>query len=204
MNTKLLLSLIAIFSILYPLSAQNFGGGISVGMNASQIDGDAVNGFNQPGLSLGAFVNYEVGDNIYLQSELLFEQLGSSFQGIVFARTSHLSLPILLKINLPIELGSGSQAIQLHAGPVIGLLVRARNDAGGDLSPNLKSYDTRIVGGLSYRLGPGFSFMLRYGYSLGSFIKTNAPASLNLLAPGKTGLAHNYVNLALRVHFTSN
>jgi len=197
--------LFILFSLLTftQLQAQYFGGGISVGMNASQIDGDAVKGFNQAGLSLGVFVNYEVGDNIYIQPELIFEQLGSSFEGIVFVRTSHLSLPLLLKINIPVEIGSNTQAIQLHAGPVLGLLIRARNDIGNDLSNNLKSYDTRLVAGLSYRLGPGFSFMLRYGYSLGSFIQTNAPASANLLAPGKTGLAHNYVNIAFRVHFAA-
>lgn len=203
MKIKLLLTLSLLLFLFSPVSGQNFGGGISLGMNASQIDGDAVKGFNQPGLNLGAFVNYEIGDNIFLQSELLFEQLGSSSGGIVFVKTTHISLPILLKINIPVDLGDGTKAIQLHAGPVIGLLIRARNDLGSDLTSNLKNYDTRIVGGLSYRIGPGFSFMLRYGYSLGSFIQTNASTSLNILAPGKTGLAHNYVNLAFRVHFTS-
>ncbi|MEL6255298.1 MAG: porin family protein [Bacteroidota bacterium] len=204
MEKKLLFTTIILCFLSIQSFSQGFGGGVHVGLNASQVDGDAVSGFNKAGLSLGAFVNYEIGDNIFIQPELLFEQLGSASQGITFVQTSHVSLPIVFKITIPVQMGNTTQAIQLHAGPAIGLLIGAKNDVGNDLSNLLKNFDTRIVGGLSYRLAPGFSFMLRYGYSLGSFIETTAPTAANLLAPGKTGLAHNYVNLGLRVHFTAN
>ena len=73
MEKKLLFTTIILCFFGLQSFSQGFGGGLHVGLNASQIDGDAVSGFNKAGLSIGAFVNYEIGDNIFLQPELLFE-----------------------------------------------------------------------------------------------------------------------------------
>ncbi|MEM6806977.1 MAG: outer membrane beta-barrel protein [Bacteroidota bacterium] len=204
MKTKLLLFLILSFLFLPSSYSQSFGGGISLGVNASQVDGDALSGFNQLGLNLGAFVNYEISNGLYIQPELLLEQNGSSFQGITLLRTTYLSLPVIFKVNIPIQIGSSTEAIQLQAGPSVGLLLRGRNDGGGDISDVFKDTDIRILGGVGVRLSPGLTFLLRYGRSLASIVPTNAPGAAGFFAPGRTGLAHNYVNFALRLHFTAN
>ena len=77
---KLILSICFLF-ILCSLSAQNLGGGLHIGLNGTQVDGDNSAGFNRAGLVVGGFVSYAVSDNFELQPELQFEQLGSANDG---------------------------------------------------------------------------------------------------------------------------
>ena len=184
------------------VSAQNFGGGLSIGMNASQVDGDAVAGFNKAGLSFGGFVYYGFSDYVGIQPEILYEQLGSVSQGFIFVKTSHISIPLLLRLSIPVEIGSSTQEFQFHAGPVVGILLTAKNDNLEDLTDVLNQTDFRIVGDVDYRFSRSFSFMVRYGYSLASFIRTNTTVPANLLAPGRSGLAHHYVTIAFRYYLS--
>ena len=199
MTSRFLLC-ITFFLASFNIYAQNFGGGLSLGMNASQVDGDAVAGFNKAGLSLGGFVFYELSNYVGIQPEILYEQLGSVSQGFIFVKTSHISIPVLLRLSIPVEIGSTTQKFQFHAGPVIGVLLTAKNDNLEDLTDVLNQTDFRIVGDVDYRFSRSLSFMVRYGYSLASFIRTNATVPANLLAPGRSGLAHHYVSIAFRYY----
>ena len=42
------------------LQAQNFGGGIILGLSTSQVSGDALGGFNKAGLLAGVFANKSI------------------------------------------------------------------------------------------------------------------------------------------------
>ncbi len=179
--------------------AQGLQGGIHLGGNASQVDGDFSAGFNQAGLSLGAFVLYELNTPLSLQLEMLYEQLGSARQGILYLRTHQVSLPVLLRYQLPIELADGKHTVDLQAGLSPGYLFLARSEFVRDVTDQLMRYDLRTVAGVEYRFSPGSSLLMRYGYSVISFLDTTAPLSSNLLGPGKVGLAHNYITLAWRI-----
>ena len=44
------------------IHAQNFGGGIILGLSTSQVGGDNLGGFNKAGLLVGAFVNNSISE----------------------------------------------------------------------------------------------------------------------------------------------
>lgn len=177
--------------------AQGLLGGIHLGGNASQVDGDFAAGFNQGGISFGGFVVYELDQTSSLQIELLYEQLGSARREFLILRNHQFSLPVLFRYKLPIELSDGKHQIALQAGLSPGYLLSAKSEFN-DVTDQLDRYDLRSVIGAEYQFGPGASFMMRYGYSVVSFLNTNAPLSSNLLGPGKVGLAHNYITLAFK------
>ena len=183
------------------LCAQNLGGGVSVGAIFSQVDGDTDGGFRQLGLSLGGFVNYALSDRLYLQPEMVYEQLGSrQRQGFFVLRSHHISFPVLLRTAIAVDLGDGSQEILLEGGPVIGVLLSASERISGqDQTPFFRRADFRGVVGGSYRLSERWAFSLRYGYSLVSFLQNNPPGSFPL-DPTRGGLFHHYVKATLRYH----
>ncbi|MEZ4829459.1 MAG: porin family protein [Bacteroidia bacterium] len=173
------------------LYAQNLGGGLVAGFNASQVDGDNSRGFNKAGFSLGGFVTYPLNDRFSLQPEILIEQLGSANQQQLIVTTTQADVPILLTANVPIELGETTQEIQIVAGPVVGVLLGAR-DFNVDITNQLKRVDFRILAGIGYRLGRA-GLGIRYGYSLNTFAKGTYNVGLFL-----TGPYHHYVNFSLR------
>lgn len=195
-----LLFLLLCLGLALPLPAQNLGGGLILGFNASQVDGDAVGGFRQFGLSGGAFVTYELGDQLHLQPEILYDQLGSRDRGGFFSlRTTHISVPVLLAYTLPMDLGSGAQDITLEAGPVIGILLVARdNNSGADYTNTYTNPDFRAVVGGEYRFSDRWAFHMRWGYSIVSFLRSGPrPIYLSINAPG---LYHHYVQFSMRYY----
>ncbi|MEZ4775991.1 MAG: porin family protein [Bacteroidia bacterium] len=170
--------------------AQNLGGGLSLGFNASQVDGDNFRGFNKAGFSVGGFVTYPLNDRFSLQPEILIEQLGSANQQQLIVQTTYFDVPVLLSATVPIELGETTQEIQVVAGPVIGVLLGAR-DFNFDITNQIKKVDYRATAGIAYRLGRA-SLGIRYGYSLSTFAKGTSNVGLFL-----TGPYHHYVNFSL-------
>lgn len=59
------------------LPAQTFQGSIVAGMNISQIDGDALFGFHQPGVNAGVRVVAVLNDRWRVGPEILFSQQGA-------------------------------------------------------------------------------------------------------------------------------
>lgn len=184
------------------IQGQNLGGGLSLGFNASQVDGDGVGGFRQVGLSLGGFVYYDLSDRLRFQPEVLFDQLGSRDRGGFFSlRTQHITVPLLLSLQVPVDLGNGLHDIHFEAGPALGVLLMGRdNYTGADYSATYRNPDLRVLGGFGYDLSARWAFHLRYGYSAISFLRTgNRPIYLRPDAPG---LYHHYVTFSLRYHLS--
>ena len=107
-----------------------------------------------------------------------------------------MSVPVLLKIDLPITLGDNIQQFQFFAGPVVGYKLSARDFADIEII-GLDRVDLRTLAGIGYQMG-NISVGIRYGYSLSSFLQQNAGGGL--LSPGARGLFHNYISFSLRVH----
>ena len=84
--------------------------------------------------------------------------------------------------------------------PVIGILLGASERiSGDDQSTIFRNPDFRVVFGGTYRFSDRWSFNVRYGYSIVSFLRRNPPNTFPLDA-SRGGLFHNYVNLSLRYH----
>jgi hypothetical protein len=77
MKTKNLL-LVVLLLIPVVLNAQRFKGGVLVGFNGSQIDGDTWSGFYKGGLLAGAFVNTDLRDGFSAQLEIKYSSKGAA------------------------------------------------------------------------------------------------------------------------------
>ena len=60
------------------LQAQNFGGGIILGLSTSQVGGDDLAGFNKAGVLAGVFANKSISELLSLQMEMNYIQKGSN------------------------------------------------------------------------------------------------------------------------------
>ena len=59
------------------IHAQNFGGGLILGLSTSQVSGDKLGGFNKAGILVGAFANKSISENLSIQMEMTYIQKGS-------------------------------------------------------------------------------------------------------------------------------
>ncbi|MEM8896715.1 MAG: outer membrane beta-barrel protein [Bacteroidota bacterium] len=191
---KWILSICFLF-ILCSLSGQGLGGGLHIGLNGTQVDGDNSAGFNRAGLVLGGFVSYAVSDNFEVQPELQFEQLGSANYGGLIVKMNYISLPVMANFYIPIDLFGETRDIQFNIGPVVGLLLSAK-DQGGEIT-FLDNLDYRAMAGFTLR-GGNTGFSMRYGYSLRSF--AGSTQGFPFLSPGARGVFHNYVTFTLRIY----
>ena len=57
--------------------AQTFKAGLIVGLNASQINGDDVGGYSNPGLRTGIRASIMLRDKVQIDTDMLFSQRGS-------------------------------------------------------------------------------------------------------------------------------
>lgn len=176
--------------------AQNLGGGLIIGVNTSQIDGDASAGFNRIGLSAGGFAMFQLSDRFLLQPELVYDQLGSaSRDGFLSLRFHYISIPMMAQFTLPIAIENSSFKLKAHIGPAPGVLMRARDlvaaPPANDLTSQQRLIDLKAGAGLSLQLSEGADFCVRYYYSLFPFSRGT---SLRFL----TGPFHNAVHFSLR------
>lgn len=94
------------------VSAQKFGGGITLGGVSSQVAGDRYSGFKKAGITGGFYVNLELGNNSLLQMELTFMQKGARYNmsddAVVtdderppyLLRLSYISLPLIYQYRI--------------------------------------------------------------------------------------------------------
>jgi len=113
--------------------SQKFEGGLLVGLNASQVDGDTYSGYHKPGVVLGGYVQTNISRTVYAGMELKFAQKGSrnidslAIQGQIkyIMRLNYVDLPVYLGIRT-------SERISLLIGVSPGYLIRGieYNDYG--------------------------------------------------------------------------
>jgi len=168
MKTKYLF-IIILFSLLSSKAySQRFKGGILLGMNASQIDGDYWSGFYKGGLLAGAFVNTELQDNWGAQLEIKYSAKGSA------PHPDSPDYPMKIQLNyIDVPLIGTFEAVEnlkLEAGISFNYLFSGKiSDASGwndfnDDGPN--SFETSVLFGLNYRFFTRFDLNLRYNVSL--------------------------------------
>ena len=137
--------------------AQNFGGGIILGLSTSQVSGDHLGGFNKAGILIGGFVNLQLSNTIKGQMEMTFIQKGSNNpkmnkNGITDISLSYVEIPLLLKYLQ-------SSTIAIEGGVETAFLISSSdNDIYGKLSSNKTREFNRIdIGlfiGIDYSINP--------------------------------------------------
>ncbi len=139
------------------LCAQNgtFEATLLAGVNLSQIDGDRLAGFNQPGLNAGMRVNALLSDRWEAGIELNYSQQGSNYSNnddpsavIENLRLNFIEAPVLLYFN--------EWKFKVHAGLIYSRLInyKAEDIVGNDITDNY-DFNNNV---LSVGLGAAYQF----------------------------------------------
>jgi opacity protein-like surface antigen len=154
---------------------QKFQGGFILGMNAAQIDGDLLYGYNKPGLQLGAAIDYPYRPKVTLRLELLYCQRGSQ-DGFAFGgdardrlRTSldYASIPIIAEYKLLFNENSGMYKIRIYPGLAYSYLIDGTSPSGSlKDDKSIRNSDFSYLAGISYALTSKLWLGFRYTRSL--------------------------------------
>lgn len=199
MNRNLIVGLLSALGLICAHAgwAQNLGGGLLVGLNVSQVDGDLYAGYNKAGLVVGGFATYRFNSTFVLQPQIIFEQLGSAQKNVGrIVNMNYFSFPVLVRADVPVSLGSGQQEVQFFAGPVAGYLLSAK-DFNNDQVEGLDKWDLRGQLGAGFQIGNN-SLQVLYGYSLSSL--AGRASGVGFLQAGARGLFHHYISFTLHFH----
>ena len=179
---------------------QNFHAKIIFGINASQLEGDNLSGFNKVGLHSGLGVQYTLG-KYSLVTELLFNQKGSSSaisastgQQRIKTNLNYLQIPVLISFNQWYSEEDRYYRISLEAGPYYGRLfsVSSSNSVFESLTDQFRKTDLGLVLGARYRFVNKWSAALRYDQS---FLRIFKDQNSNL-----TGLLSYLVTFRIEYH----
>jgi len=172
MKKKVLLPVLLVLFIVAIRSAhaQRILGGISIGMNLCQVDGDQFYGFNKAGLNFGPMVILPFGKNKSwsVSMELLYSQRGSYHKGSTDSTYYRLNLDY---IDIPVMLHfTDKKIISAGVGICYGQLIGHKESylyiTPDSLKGTLLPYDLSVVGEASVRIWNRFWLNVRYQYSM--------------------------------------
>ena len=153
--------------------SQNFGGGIILGVNTSQIGGDNLSGFHKAGPIIGVFSNKSINSQINLQFEMYYTHKGSNNQDMNNdLHTNYLVPDITLKyIETPLILQYYlKNRLLVESGITAAYLIDGYyNDIYGKInntSPIFQKYDIGLVLGVNYKYSENISFNARLSNSV--------------------------------------
>lgn len=193
---KVKLSIIFITAVIFcskPLQAQDFKGIATVGINASQIDGDYLSGYHKFGLMVGVGVERKLYKRWSVSLGLEFMEKGSrtSYKdsSIYFKwKLQYLDLPLLFSFK-------AHQRFRFQLGLTPSILVNEKVDNGnGYYKPAFKDdlFHALISPGVEFSFAENLSLLLRYQYSITPF---NSGVSYTVPK------FHNLISVGLRYYF---
>ena len=170
---KILLTiLICVCSI--NIHAQNFGGGLILGLSTSQVGGDNLAGFNKAGLLVGAYGNKSISELLSFQMEMTFIQKGSNNPKMNDAEhsnylkedisSSYIEVPLLLQYHQ-------SNKLKIEGGVQLAYLINGYyNDINGEIptySVNpFRKNDFGLLLGIDYKYSKNISLNTRLSNSI--------------------------------------
>jgi len=169
---KKLVVLLCVF-LAINIKAQNFGGGIVLGLSTSQIAGDNLGGFNKAGLLIGIFANKDISDYLSLQMEMTYTQKGSNnpkmndYSHPNYERPdislSYIEVPLLIQYHQ-------SNKLKIECGVLTGSLIDGYyNDISGKMSNETNpfiNYDIGLLLGMDYKYSENISLNTRLSNSI--------------------------------------
>ena len=157
----------------FSIQAQDFGGGVILGLSTSQVGGDNLAGFHKAGLLVGVFANKSITELLSFQMEMTYIQKGSnnpnmnnpehpndSKQDISL---SYIEVPLLLQYHQ-------SDKLKIEGGVLTAYLVDGHyNDFNGKMPNAINpfiSYDIGLLLGIDYKYSENISLNTRIGNSI--------------------------------------
>ncbi|MBT6651100.1 MAG: outer membrane beta-barrel protein [Flavobacteriales bacterium] len=188
------------------LQAQNFGGGIILGLSTSQVGGDDLGGFNKAGLLVGVYANKSISPLLSFQMEMTFIQKGSNNPKM--NDYEHKNPPIpdisLSYIEVPLILQyQQSEILKIEGGIQFANLINGYyNDSYGEITysgttPFIKN-DIGLLLGMDYKFSGTLSLNTRISNSILPIGEEdyNHPTTYNSTRKGK----YNSV-LSFAIHY---
>ena len=162
MNARILITLLFVFTV-FSLEGQGerFKAGIIVGFNASQIDGDNVGGYSQPGIRAGIRASTILKKKWRVDTDILFSQRGSrtsetdlNYGEPFFSfRMDYVELPVSLRFSDWYVKSEDYHKVFVKAGLTYGRLFRTKHSelSGFELlDEDLRDNDLAVNFGLGF------------------------------------------------------
>ncbi|MFM2048456.1 MAG: hypothetical protein RI955_1004 [Bacteroidota bacterium] len=153
-----------------------FEGGLLLGFNASQVDGDRLDGFHKIGLNAGAFGGFPIfRKNLFIQFELLYSQKGSRMTSNQIFNNSNPNANYVLTLNyaeIPILISYHDKdaKTRLSAGISVSRLFSVNEEINHEATPGAIDYfkkrDICWLGDISFMATKHIGFGMRYSYSI--------------------------------------
>lgn len=174
---RLILLLWLATSLSATLSAQRFGAAVVTGMNASQIDGDQLAGYDKIGLTAGFKTMIQFESAIKLNVEFLYSERGSrpsiwndTYDPDINITLQYMEIPFYVSIGDWWQEEGGYHKVSAHGGFSYGRLFQAKTvdyfnsseDSYDLLVPYFNDNDFSWMLGATYRFSPRFGVMFRY------------------------------------------
>lgn len=189
-------------------NAQNFNGYAVFGFNGSQVIGDAMTGYNKPGLFAGLKVAFPFKENIEISTALNYVQKGSRRMYLRdgspagsgawhVMRANYVEVPLLLHMDLHFL----PWPVKLYAGASGARLLNAKIDwqqGGFEEALNVRTYDVSYHYGLSYDMSDNWMFSITNSHSFLSFDKQNFAL---VFYKWRLGSYHNVLNFEFAYKF---
>ncbi len=161
-----LLLLICLFPVVDEALAQKFEAHLQIGVNASQIDGDALVGYNKPGFLVGPIVCFPFTEVFALQTGILYSQKGSRYgkndPNNFIQRLNYIELPLAAKFHT-------FEQVDFVGGITANYLINAKSDDGTGFAENssgFENFDVCYVAAVNYAPFERTSFQIRFVNSL--------------------------------------
>lgn len=152
------------------LEAQTFRAGAVFGVNASQINGDFIAGFDKLGLHMGLKVVNDLTERVSWTTELLYSErgsrAGSQFGDPFKISVNYVEIPVM--IVLKDWLKDDFYKMWFEAGLSAGRIINDKVEAtgGSAILEGLNQTDVSIIGGATIFSSENLGFTLRYTHSL--------------------------------------
>ena len=157
----------------FSIQAQDFGGGVILGLSTSQVGGDDLAGFHKAGLLLGVFANKSITELLSFQMEMTYIQKGSNNPNMNNVEhpnyskqdisLSYIEVPLLLQYHQ-------SDKLKIEGGVLTAYLVDGHyNDLSGKMPNPINpfiSYDIGLLLGIDYKYSENISLNTRIGNSI--------------------------------------
>ena len=148
------------------LTAQEFNGGITLGLVASQVAGDTYAGFNKAGIFAGGWVNYNVTKHSAVQMELTYFQKGSRHNPDYEKNPA--DFPYLFRadyIEMPFLYQYRTGRFIIETGPSMGVLIHYYEES--DQLTISNKYDANRPKRLTLQVNLGMKFVVSDRLSAG-------------------------------------
>lgn len=161
----------------------SFTGGLVVGFNAAQIDGDNLYGYNKLAILAGARVGYRVSKNWIPAMGIFYNQKGSRSELVLSGSFYEINYS-LDYIEVPVTMNFIDGGVRISGGLSYARLIDANiiindvDETDGRL-PYYRENELSVVLGFGYFISEHWGFDFRWNYSLFSIVDLDVGNVIN-------------------------